>query len=115
MVYRCTHNEQENTVSLKKLLYIGEAEQVRERIEGHEKKKEWKSKLLPGEQLCFSFAPVTNPDRERAEAALIFKHKPECNEEFINDFPYEETTVKSSGKCEFIESSFTVQTTTNKK
>ena len=35
-VYECTYNEQKKTVSLNKLLYIGEADNARDRIENHE-------------------------------------------------------------------------------
>lgn len=107
LVYRCVHNS-DNTVTLNKLIYIGEAEDAKERIEGHDKKEEWRGKLQSGEQLCFSFAPVSSPDRERAEAAMIFRHKPECNEEYTDSFPFDRTTINSTGKCEHIQSSFTV-------
>lgn len=112
LVYVCTYNQNEKNVSIRKLIYIGETEKVRERIQNHEKKEEcWDKKLNSGEVLCFSFAPVQSPDRERAEAALIFKHKPECNEEYVHNFPYEETSVNPKGKCTFINPSFTVHKT----
>ncbi len=111
LVYRCVYNSSAKTVTLNKLIYIGEAEKVKERIENHEKKTMWRKKLQQGEQPCFSFAPIANPDRERAEAALIFKHKPECNEEYVNNFPFDQTTVSSKGRCEFISPSFTVYRT----
>jgi hypothetical protein len=31
--------------------------------------------------VCFAYAPVANPPRDRAEAALIYKHKPAENTE----------------------------------
>ncbi|QLH11253.1 GIY-YIG nuclease family protein [Nitrosarchaeum sp. AC2] len=109
LVYCCKYNTAEKTVAIRKLIYIGESSKVNERISGHEKKTEcWNGKLQSGEVLCYSFASVSNPDREIAEAALIFKHKPVCNTEYMDDFLYEQTTVKSSGMCNFIESSFIV-------
>lgn len=110
LVYTCKNIDQQ-TLSTIKLIYIGESDKVRERIEKHEKKNQWKSKLLTGQELCFSFTSIENPDRERAEAALIFKHKPECNDEYVDNFPFDQTTVSSKGRCEFISPSFTVDKT----
>ncbi len=59
--------------------------------------------------LCYSFALITSPNREQAEAALIFKHKPVCNDDYKDNFPYDETTIKSSGHCKEIAESFTVR------
>ena len=110
LVYCCSKTE--NGISIRKLIYIGESNKVRERIEGHEKKDEcWNKKLQSGEVLCYSFAPIDNPDRERTEAALIFKYKPECNDEFVDNFPFDQTTVNSTGKRKFISPSFTVNKT----
>ena len=36
-VYECTYNEANSTVNIQKLIYIGESEEVRERIVNHEK------------------------------------------------------------------------------
>lgn len=111
LVYRCTKTE--TGVSIKDLIYIGESDNVQERISGHEKKSKcWNKKLKSGEVLCYSFAPIAGSDKDRAEAALIFKHKPSCNEEYVDNFPYEQTTVKSSGRCKYITPSFTVSKTT---
>ena len=112
LVYCCKYNATAKAVSIKKLIYIGESGKVKDRISGHKKKSEcWNGKLQSGEVLCYSFAPIASPDRERAEAALIFKHKPTCNDEYKDNFPFDETTIKSSGRCKFITSSFTVQKT----
>lgn len=51
------------------------------------------------------------PDRERAECALIYHHKPKCNDECKHSFSYEETTVVSAGRHKFIESPITVEKT----
>jgi len=112
-VYVCKYNPPpKDTVTLNKLIYIGEAEDVNDRISNHEKWPEWRKEVPKDSEICFSFAGVTSPDRERAECALIYYHKPKCNDECKDAFPYEETTVNSAGKHEFIESSITVQKTT---
>ena len=111
-VYICRYNPPpKNTVTLDKLIYIGEAEDVNERISNHEKWPEWRKEVPTGSEICFSFAGVTSPDRERAECARIYYHKPNCNDECKDSFPYEDTTVVSTGKHAFIKSPITVQKT----
>ncbi len=107
-VYECTHNTQENTVSISKLIYIGEAENVNQRISNHEKWSLWRKHCSSSREICFSFAPVKNPDRQRGEAAMIYKHKPPVNDEYKDKFPFDETTMRLSGKTALLVESFTV-------
>jgi hypothetical protein len=109
LVYTCTHDRQAGQVTLHKLIYIGESDRVRDRIQFHEKRAKWQRYLGPGQELCYSFAPIASPDRQRAEAALIYHHKPPVNDEYKDSFPFDDTTVISGGKCTFIEQSFTVR------
>ena len=111
VVYECSYDAQAKRVSLKKIIYMGESGDVHDRIDGHEKWPEWRKQVRAGNVICFSFAPIGNPDRERAEAALIFKHKPPTNTEYVNSFPFDETTVTSTGKTALLHTSFTVQRT----
>jgi excinuclease UvrABC nuclease subunit len=110
-VYTCTYNKEEGTVSLQKLIYIGEAENVRSRISKHEQQKDWESHLKSGEVLCYSFGPVPSTDRKRCEAALIFKHKPPENTEHKDTFTFDKTTLNLSGKIRMLSKSFTVDRT----
>lgn len=111
LVYVCRHNEPQKTVTLDKLIYIGEAGDVRDRITNHEKWAEWRRYVPNGSEVCFSFAGVTSPDRERAEATLIYYHKPPCNDEYIDSFPFEDTTVESTGRCALLSSPITIRRT----
>lgn len=111
LVYVCRYNESKKTVTLDKLIYIGEAGDVKDRVANHEKWPEWREHVPRGSQICFSFAGVTSPDRERAEAALIYYHKPPCNDEYIDSFPFEDTTVESAGRCTLLSSPITVRKT----
>ncbi len=108
-VYTCVRNVQEGTLSLKKLVYIGEADHVRNRISNHEKQDDWKSYLNKGEELCFSFGSIDSTYRERCEAALIFKHKPPENTEYVNSFPFDQTTLVLAGKTQFLVTSFAAE------
>jgi len=111
LVYTCTYNPEPDTVTLHRLIYIGESAEVGKRIRNHPLRPTWQKYLGQGEELCYSFALVANPDRERGEAALIFYKKPPVNEEYKDSFPYDQTTMKCTGMCEFIPASFTVERT----
>lgn len=107
-VYACTYNKDQDTVSLRELVYVGESSNVNSRIGNHERLADWKKRLRLGETLCYSFAKVGEDDRIRAEAAVIFHHKPPCNVEYKYSFPFADTTVKASGRHAKIDATFTV-------
>ncbi len=99
--YTCTYNEKGDTVSIDKLIYIGEAKLVHDRIVNHEHMPVWDLRLSGSQELCFSFAPILHEsDRKRAEAALIYAHKPPLNKKYVYRFPFERTIVAVYGKCE---------------
>lgn len=113
-VYACTHNAAANTVTIRELLYVGESTAVRDRIRQHlsgATGRSWKQHLLAGEVLCFAFAPIAGTTRERAEAALIYRHKPPENIEYVRSFPrkWSPTTVKTSGQSALLDRHFTVR------
>lgn len=113
-VYACTHNPAARTVSIRRLIYVGESVAVRDRIRQHlsgATGRSWKKHLLAGEELCFAFAPISGATRERAEAALIYKHKPPENTEYVHSFPakWSPTTVKTSGRNKLLSPHFTVR------
>jgi hypothetical protein len=110
-VYECTYNVQEKTVSLQRLIYIGESGDVQGRLANHEKYQDWLKYVRQGNTLCFSFGPVGTVDRERAEAALIFKHKPPENTEHRDNFLYDQTTMAISGKTALLIPNFTIDRT----
>jgi excinuclease UvrABC nuclease subunit len=109
IVYEAFYNSQAKTVDLKKVIYIGEAEDVNNTISNHAKRSDWKNQCGVYSELGFSFSPMGNPDRERAEAALIYKHRPPVNVEFKYNFPFDETTMNLTGKTALLDTNFTVQ------
>ena len=109
-VYACTYNADTNEVYLRGLIYVGESSNVRDRLANHERLKDWMQRLKTGEILCYSVAEVGSNDRERAEAAVIYRHKPPCNTEYVNRFPFESTTIETSGEHWFLKDVFAVYT-----
>jgi len=110
-VYEAAYNDRNDKVSLHKLVYIGEAANVRERITDHEKYDDWLKHIRAGNELCYSSGSVESIYRERVEAAYIFKHKPPENTEYKNNFPFDTTTIKSTGKTALLNTNFTVHRT----
>lgn len=110
-VYAATYDARKKTVDLKRLLYIGEAADVGDRVRNHERRADWTKQLRAGEVLCFSIGRVESTIRNRAEAALIFKHKPPLNTSCTEEFNYDRTTVSLSGKCALLTTYFTVERT----
>jgi hypothetical protein len=110
-VYECTYNVKEKTVTIHKLIYIGEAEDVKNRVADHERYENWLKQVRQGNELCFSFGGIGATDRARAEAAMIFKHKPPENDEYLDSFPFDRTTMSLSGKTTLLNTSFTVNKT----
>lgn len=108
-VYSCVYNREEDTVSIKKLLYIGESDNVHDRIANHDRLDDWLDGLSSGQTLCYSYAKASSDDRERAEAALIFKIQPPFNTEHMKEFIYEDTEIKTSGRKYLLPESFTVK------
>ena len=107
-VYACTYNAITDKVSIRELIYVGESDNIWNRISNHERLADWKKRLRSNETLCYSFAGVSENDRVRAEAAVIFHHKPPCNTEYRNSFQFDTTTVTTSGRNAMLDSGYTV-------
>lgn len=59
-IYACTYYKEAETVSIRKLLYIGESEQLKSRVTNpnHQGVKRAHERLRDGEVLCLSYAKV---------------------------------------------------------
>lgn len=108
-VYRCCYVESSDTVTLKELLYIGQAKNIRARHAQHEKLNEWKSRLQQGEQLCYTCAAVAEEDLKRSEAALINLNKPICNQTSKDVFDYGDTYISVAGCVKFLRTDVVVE------
>lgn len=109
IVQSCIYNKKEDTVSLKKLIYIGKADDVNDRINNHEKRNDWIKELKDGEELCYNCTNINTLENERVEAALINMNQPSVNKKYKNSFPFDRTTVNSSGKYSNIIQSITIE------
>ena len=109
-VYRSILNQNRDVHTIVELIDIGESDKVRTRIQNHELSDEWIKHLKIGENLCFSYAEILpKSDRKRAEAALINRHKPPVNKEYVNNFPFCSTTILTGGQSALLDMYFTVE------
>ena len=90
-----------------RLLYIGESENIRDRVANHDRQSDWE-RAADGDALRFSAAAVPAADRKLAEAAMIYEHQPPCNEEYRGKFTLPLTCVTATGKNEGLTSYFLV-------
>jgi len=107
----CTYDPVSKTVSLKRILYIGQAVNCRERIQRHELLVNMNRYIAYGNVLCVNVANVSGANKDIAEAALIYKHQPPFNTLLKDSFDYESTTINNSGNHSLLLSSFTVYKT----
>ena len=110
-VYVAKYNTKEDNVTLISLLYIGESDDINNRIANHERYNDWKKKVNSGDELVFSYSSIPGDDRFRVEAAYIFERKPPLNVEYKNNFPFDQTKITSSGKTALLTIDFTVNRT----
>ena len=114
-IYTCKYDKKTGEVDDLTLVYIGEADNIQTRIpeDPRERLDVWKAELAAGEVLCASYAKISPAtDRERAEAALIFQHKPACNKKYKRSFPFPKTTIRAKGDHHGVATRFTVERTT---
>jgi len=107
-VYACIYQQATNMVMLRRLLYIGAAEDVNLCVANHEHLSELERMLLPEEELCYSFGAVGFEDRLRCEAAMIYHHRPLGNRDRVDLFSYPPTTIRLAGRAQFLDPYFTV-------
>lgn len=101
LVYRSKYDEHSNTVTLLDLIYIGQSENVQDRLTNHEKYDKFCSMLKSDvETISYSFAPVDSKEELNIlENALIFAQKPELNEELKDSFNYDAAAFEIGGQC----------------
>lgn len=81
------------------LLYIGEADEVRTRIRGHEKWPCWKRNCTNHILLKVAKCKLGTSNRQKVECCLIYKTKPICNDECKEEFPHgeDDINIKNTG------------------
>lgn len=99
VVYRAIYNSKTDRVLLNEIIYIGQANNIRERHQKHEKYDEFCSRLKTGEELCYSCAEVDGRYLDLLENALIFAQKPALNSIGKESYKHQAAHIKLDGQC----------------
>ena len=99
-------------LSVSRLLYIGMAHNLRTRQMNHERHEEWQRCLRPGETLCFSCAELAVKSLSVCVAAMVFRHKPPCNDQLKDGFFRSTTQIRTTGANLYLLPEFVVYRTT---
>lgn len=109
LVYRGIWSEKDRLFFCREIMYIGQAENIRNRHENHEYRQLFWSQCRPGEIVFYSFAEVPERARSIVEAALIYHTKPRLNTQGKDCYPFPSTHVLSSGACALLDPDIFVQ------
>ena len=98
--------EGKETANITHLIYIGQSEDIRRRLETHEKQERFDEELESGETLFYYYIKVNESAVDDCEGALIrhFKDMPiineKCKEAFTSE--YENVHIVLSGSIPFL-------------
>ena len=99
LVYRCVYNPSSDTVTLRELVYIGQSDDVNERILQHSQNRDFQRVLFLGEELCYSVSEVQKKDLDLVENALIYAQQPKLNNQGKDSFRYQDCSFNLVGRC----------------
>lgn len=101
LVYRCVYAE--GSVKLKEILYIGQSQNLHDRINNHDKKDLFKQECKEGETVCYSIAEMSSGDLDIVENALIFAQKPRLNNDCKDHFKFDvPVSFIVEGRCKLL-------------
>lgn len=109
--YACYRGTEPNSWFSGPLVYIGEADDLRRRLDEHYASQDNHEGLdARYERIWYTYALFTGgeSDRKRCEAALIYKHKPFQNKLGVQEFNYPATVMTLRGETRGLSPSFTV-------
>jgi len=108
-VYECSYNIDLATVTLIRIIYVGESTNVNRFIDTSESVELWLAFISEGHELCFSTAYLNDlMSRELVMAGYIKNLQPHFNKGFEIPFPYESYQVIASGKTSLLDTDFLV-------
>lgn len=114
-VYEAKYNDADQTVDLLRIIYIGHDANIGQLLFSDELRSEWLQTVEPGNELCYATAAVDSYYRARVAAAYIFAHLPPANKEFTTAFPFDRTTIISTGKTALLYPVITATRSTRQK
>lgn len=103
MVYRCIYDSTSDKVTLNEIIYIGQAEDLNERLNNHDKYSRFQNACESGEEICYAYANVSMDDLDIVENALVFAQKPSLNSDLVDSYNHESAAFLVEGKCKLLE------------
>lgn len=103
MVYRCIYDSFTDKVTLKEIIYIGQAEDLCDRLNNHDKRPLFLKACERGEEICYAYANVSMDDLNIVENALVFAQKPRLNFDLVDSFNYDSAAFLVEGKCALLD------------
>lgn len=107
-VYETDYNFEKDTITPIRLIYIGQASNIQEKIASELTQQTWSAFISSGRELCFSTSYLTT-EIERITATLVYQCQPVANTDYVDFFTYDKTTLTLSGKTALLLTHFTVQ------
>jgi hypothetical protein len=107
LVYETFYNSETDTVTVINIIFIGNAEHVRDAIVQSQILEKWKSYIKEGNELSYCTAFLEKESFDQVTSALVYYLKPKDNPP-ITLFIYDQTTIISAGKTILIDNVFTV-------
>lgn len=102
MVYRCTYHSDTEKVSLKEIIYIGQAKNLNERLNNHEKYSDFQNQCKTEEELCYAYAKVDEKDLDVVENAIVFAQKPPLNTDLKDSYNHDSAGFLVEGNCSLL-------------
>lgn len=102
-VYESRYDEASETICCYRLVFIGEAEDLRQEVNNHPELAFWKNNLRAKNELSFSVAQYGGTERQRIRSAYVCEHKPVFNHVSEFRFSYLHTIIISWGNLGLLE------------
>ena len=109
LVYRGIWSEKDKLFYCHEIIYIGKADNIKQRHINHERRNDFIAACRPGEIVFYSYAEVPATSVDCVEAALIYHTQPRLNDKGKDSFPYEKTHIVSDGACALLDTDIVVE------
>lgn len=103
MIYRGIYDEENNTVELKELFYIGKATDIHQEVHYHNRRAEFLKQAEIGEEICYAYAQVSRVQYDIIENSLVFMQKPRLNTELVNHYNHQNAEFHFNGTCNLLD------------
>ena len=109
LVYRGRFDSKENLFYCREIIYIGQASNIRGRINNHDRRNDFLAARGKDEVIFYSYAPLETSVLDIVEGALIFVMKPRLNNNGKDTYAYQPVHVMSDGACALLDTDFEIQ------